>query len=79
MADTLRGARALSRCVTAQWRRITTSELAWTPQDAGAQGKIGKKKPAQGGLHSFDWWRWAESNRRPKTLHSRDYMLSRIV
>lgn len=25
---------------------------------------------------AFCWWRWAESNRRPKALHPRHYMLS---
>ena len=38
-----------------------------------------KKKPARGGLHSCKWWRWAESNRRPKALNSQDYMLSRVI
>jgi hypothetical protein len=27
-------------------------------------------------LRAFRWWRWAESNRRPKALHPRHYMLS---
>src|SRR5688572_763038 len=25
---------------------------------------------------TLEWWRWAESNRRPKALHPRHYMLS---
>ena len=37
------------------------------------------KNPHEAGFHSAKWWRWAESNRRPKTLHSQDYMLSRVI
>jgi len=36
-----------------------------------------KKIPAGEGRDFADWWRWAESNRRPEALRSRDYMLSR--
>jgi len=38
-----------------------------------------KRKRPRSGAAFFDWWRWAESNRRPKTLHSQDYMLSRVI
>ena len=41
--------------------------------------EVEKKKPAQGGLYSSVWWRWRESNSRPKVLHSQDYMLSRVI
>jgi hypothetical protein len=34
----------------------------------------GNKKPLIN--QGFEWWRWAESNRRPKALHPRHYMLS---
>src|SRR3546814_1252932 len=27
-------------------------------------------------LQGFEWWRWRESNPRPKALHPRHYMLS---
>lgn len=39
-------------------------------------GGTGKKKsqPDQGWDFTL-WWRWAESNRRPKVLHPRPYML----
>ena len=30
-------------------------------------------------VFGVDWWRWAESNRRPEALHSRDYMLSLAI
>src|SRR5690554_3527917 len=38
---------------------------------------VGKKKnPNRRRLGFLVWWRWAESNRRPKALHPRYYMLS---
>jgi len=36
-----------------------------------------KKATRRGGLQ--DWWRRAESNRRPQALHSQDYMLSLVI
>ena len=38
-----------------------------------------KKTAPLGGRHSCCWWRWAESNRRPKMLRIRDYMLSQVI
>ena len=34
--------------------------------------------PLQENATIADWWRWAESNRRPKELHPRHYMLSSL-
>jgi len=39
-------------------------------------GVAGKKKANRDRLALGYWWRWAESNRRPKALHPRHYMLS---
>lgn len=37
------------------------------------------RKKANSELLTFVyWWRWAESNRRPKALHARHYMLSSV-
>jgi len=37
------------------------------------------KTASEEAVIAFDWWRWRESNSRPKTLHSQDYMLSRVI
>ena len=36
-----------------------------------------RKSPREAGLF-VDWWRWRESNPRPKALHPRHYMLSTL-
>lgn len=38
-----------------------------------------KKSPNREWLGLMDWWRWRESNSRPKTFHSQDYMLSLVI
>ena len=66
--DAAAGHRATLRCSIGKFRTI--------PVPASVQ----RKRPLVCGLnpciYSFRWWRWRESNPRPKALHPRHYMLS---
>ena len=52
-------------------------QRACTPAQAGGAGMLFRHPgPALSRQSHRIWWRWAESNRRPKALHARHYMLS---
>ncbi len=44
-----------------------------------ARGSQAKKTGPGDYPSPCEWWRWRESNSRPETLHSRDYMLSQVI
>ena len=48
---------------------------SWADPASSDWAKNQEKTPTVAGW-GFNWWRWAESNRRPKALHLRYYMLS---
>ena len=48
---------------------------SWADLASSDWAKNQEKSPTVAGW-GFNWWRWAESNRRPKALHLRYYMLS---
>src|SRR5690606_14192346 len=60
--------------------RFGTSEGDGTrranPRNPAPRGDSRKEKGPGDYPGPWCWWRWAESNRRPKALHPRHYMLS---
>jgi len=46
------------------------------PSPAGAERRFGKKKGLEIIQALGKWWRWRESNPRPKALDAQFYMLS---
>ena len=57
---------------------LDTSEPARTTHTC-VHSKAERKTAPLGGRHSWVWWRWAESNRRPEMLRIQDYMLSLVI
>src|SRR5262249_36871051 len=74
--------RALDPCrhVGALFLRNVLGALAGSAphRSRGWEEQITTTAPSRG-RHSSVWWRRRESNSRPETLHSRDYMLSLVV
>ncbi|AXI84381.1 hypothetical protein AF72_07095 [Xylella taiwanensis] len=60
-----------------EWGRMPKSAgFRTNPREHAGTGVIWQEKnPNRERLGFSDWWRWAESNRRPKVLHPRPYML----
>ena len=72
--------REKNRYVEAAGRRFGKGAVKrQVPETAPTLAFRAEKSPTDKGWALGKWWRWAESNRRPEALHSRDYMLSRIV
>jgi hypothetical protein len=60
-------------CVDVVGGRIRLEEIA------RSEGLVLLAGPRRVSLLRVMWWRRRESNPRPKTLHSRDYMLSHVI
>jgi hypothetical protein len=62
---------ATASCATCTARRWSNPQVRFPPRPETPKGRSARP--------FIIWWRRRESNPRPKTLHSRDYMLSHVI